>query len=573
MKILIKLFIVLAALHVFSPLVMAISNQRYNIEQAWAYDETAECKDDSAQAGQQNGANGQAGDVIATGKISEFGGPSEFQATAYGKNTKDYYAERFPYAAMIDKSLANQWVDIEYNGKHVQAQIVDYGPAGWTGRVIDVSPHVMQALGADTDASVTVRHFSGAGPSSVFNLKSIFPTVFAETAGTVPKTSANIPQDILDAAMALKDQYAEGAQATDVPWQVLAAIHYREAGNDPSQDLQAGNPLGGGGNQYSDAYKGGRPGTIVDSAKLAGEELQGKAQAGIFKKKISATNIEPDVLKDALYGYNGRNATYAANSVKYGGQPSTPSSGTPWEGSPYVMSLFDEKHTNMDMVHVDHGPATQPGDKRFGAFTLFAKLWEITGGATGGGSDDCKDQQQDQQQSLNGVQPPPNLGSPNSQGYYQMPDSPQPAGLYGFNGGTPPAQRCGTKELVSVIYTVATNWKSRYPDSMILVGDLNAAGHASHENGTDVDIYTSNKSAANTSGDRNKSIELGKMFIDTGIIKFIFYNDTTVQQAVNDYASSKGLPGRMQSWSGHENHFHVRIDDRFKGQKSSSCAG
>lgn len=163
---------------------------------------------------------------------------------------------------------------------------------------------------------------------------------------------------------------------------------------------------------------------------------------------------------------------------------------------------------------------------------------------------------------------PPNLAGPISgTNYYRMPES-QPPGLYVFSGN----DRCGSKEITAVLYTVAKKWKETYPNSTLRIGDINAAsGHLSHKNGVDVDVTVSDRSAANTGGSRDKSIQLGKWFIDTGIIKMIFYNDTTVQQAVNDYAKSVGKSGYMRSWPGHENHFHVRILDQYKLPTSLGC--
>lgn len=655
----INCLVMLCLFQILSPTMLAVSDQRYNIEQSWAYDKTAECPTDG---GEQNGAtSADISNMQVPPGLAQFGEGADnlkklffwveaktgvpgalLAAQSYQESSSYWDKSKYDDAAILRHSYMIQGAgkqevpDSNYNGasgsssgpmqldmpgggnyspnrlnEFKQAFGVDFPDSPKGNLMFDTAIGYAAIMAKSKTGGADPREYykdqgnvrgylswygtgdpggkvwahyqewggadggkqNGSPQSNLFDLKKFFPKAFAESVGTIPKTTAQIPQEIIDASMALKDQYVQGAQATDVPWQVIAAIHYRESSNDPNKDLQAGNPLGGGGSQYSDAYKGGRPNTIAESAKLAGEELQSKALAGIFKKKISVAALEPDVIKDALYGYNGRNKQYAANSVKYGGQPSTPMSGTPWEGSPYVMSLFDDKHVNMDLVHRDHGPAGQPGDKRFGAFTLFAKLWELDGGATGGGSGECVEQQE-QPSSVNGLTPPPNLGPANSQGYYAMPDPSQPPGLYVFNGGTPPRSRCGTKELVSVIYTAAVKWKEKYPDSTLVVGDLNESeGHASHMNGIDVDITTSNRSAANTSGDTNRSIELAKMFIDTGIIDTIGYQDSAVISAIASYAKEKNLPGKVSPWSGHADHFHVRIDAKFKGPSSGSCAG
>ena len=164
---------------------------------------------------------------------------------------------------------------------------------------------------------------------------------------------------------------------------------------------------------------------------------------------------------------------------------------------------------------------------------------------------------------------PPNLGQANSEGYYQMPDAQN--GEYVFNGGTPVRQRCASRELIGIAYTVSVKWKAAYPGSLIQVGDLNTSGHISHRNGVDWDIYTSDNSGANMKGDANKSIQLGKWLAETGLVKEVYYNDLVVQKAVNDYAKQNGLPMNMFSWPGHEDHFHLRIQDRFRGPTSESC--
>lgn len=153
---------------------------------------------------------------------------------------------------------------------------------------------------------------------------------------------------------------------------------------------------------------------------------------------------------------------------------------------------------------------------------------------------------------------PPNLGGPNTLGYYQMPEP--TADEYVFSPGTCPAQRWGQKDLINVIYATAKAWKARFPDSRLRVGDLNASGHNSHRWGVAVDISITNQSAANTSGDRNRSIELGKMFINTNLIKNIWYCDSAVNSAVMGHARANNLSlQQMACVAGHYDHFHVDV--------------
>lgn len=170
---------------------------------------------------------------------------------------------------------------------------------------------------------------------------------------------------------------------------------------------------------------------------------------------------------------------------------------------------------------------------------------------------------------------PPNLDrTPNSEGYLTMPESPE--GIYEFSQGAPDRSRCGSEALTGVIYTVAKRWRQKYPNSKIIVGDLNEEiGHKSHMNGIDVDITVEGTpDAANTASDPTSkySTELGLMFADTGIIQVIFYNDVRAQTAFNQYVAQYNLAGRMGPYPGHANHFHVRIDSKYEGVPSGKCA-
>jgi murein endopeptidase len=170
-----------------------------------------------------------------------------------------------------------------------------------------------------------------------------------------------------------------------------------------------------------------------------------------------------------------------------------------------------------------------------------------------------------------------NYGSPNKDGYYQLPTSSN----YDLNvsGGTPRAEQWGGKTLIETIDTVATTWNAKHPTERLGIGDLNASGHLSHQKGIDVDIFSLNAIFMSTPGhvknpkyDKNLAIELGKMIADTGTVEYIFYNDPAVNSAVNSYMKSKKLPGKIEPWSGHDDHFHLRVTDGAK-VKGSTNAG
>jgi hypothetical protein len=195
----------------------------------------------------------------------------------------------------------------------------------------------------------------------------------------VISVAGGLPNDVVSSINKLQSVYQQAAQATGVPWQLLAAVHYREAGNSPNQDLQAGNPIGGPYNAFSGDYTTyGHPKTLEESAEIAAKHLIASANGGIVNKPINVDAPDPEAIKDVLFSYNGRAEAYAQQAATLGFDPKT----QPYEGSPYVMNNFDQVHRNMKIITHDFG-GLDGVDTRFGAFTIYSKL----GGASGG--DNC----------------------------------------------------------------------------------------------------------------------------------------------------------------------------------------
>ncbi len=190
-------------------------------------------------------------------------------------------------------------------------------------------------------------------------------------------TSSQLPADVVAAINNLKPDYEAAAATVSVPWQLLAAVHYRENGNSPSGDLQAGNPIDGPYARASTAYaKYGYPKSMAESAEIAAKMLVDISQDGVVKKPINIPNPDPEAIKDTLFSYNGRASAYADQAATLGFNRDT----QPYEGSPYVMNNFDAKHKNMKIITRDNGPVDAV-DARFGAFTIYSLL----GGAAGSG--------------------------------------------------------------------------------------------------------------------------------------------------------------------------------------------
>lgn len=183
--------------------------------------------------------------------------------------------------------------------------------------------------------------------------------------------------------------------------------------------------------------------------------------------------------------------------------------------------------------------------------------------------------------TLDGVECPANIESlrhPSVAGYYQMPDAPN--GEYTFDGGATPDQRYGSKQLVCVLYSVALAYKAEFGDrSTIDIGDLNASGHKTHYKGVAVDLSADGSvTAANDHNDYTTysdeaTITLGKLFIDTGAIKNIWWcppdalSDDAANgashNAIRQYAESKGTPVNIKCITNHASHFHVDIADEY----------
>lgn len=187
----------------------------------------------------------------------------------------------------------------------------------------------------------------------------------------------------------------------------------------------------------------------------------------------------------------------------------------------------------------------------------------------------AKQQSSDLQKTDDGLVLPPNFSSKkkNKLGYFLLPASPGNKDYYIHTnkmpggesvGSSPNSHRYGTKEMIGVFYSVALAYHAKYSDSKLVAGDINAHGHTTHRNGIDMDIYTSDHTAALRSskgGSDSRSLELAKMLLDTGRIKFILFNDPQVRAEANAYAASKHLPGKMlESNETHDFHFHFRVN-------------
>ncbi len=131
-----------------------------------------------------------------------------------------------------------------------------------------------------------------------------------------------------------------------------------------------------------------------------------------------------------------------------------------------------------------------------------------------------------------------------------------------------PWRRWGTDRLVRVVLSVATAYHQAHPRApRMAVGDLSRPqggdfgpqfgyiGHASHQNGLDVDVYYPRADGRERAPrdaseiDRALSQELVDRFLAAGA-SVIFVGPNT---------GLRGPPGRVQALTHHDNHLHVRL--------------
>jgi hypothetical protein len=146
----------------------------------------------------------------------------------------------------------------------------------------------------------------------------------------------------------------------------------------------------------------------------------------------------------------------------------------------------------------------------------------------------------------------------------------------------------GQPLLLYVIDSVARQYAAYADDpargniagSRLWMGDLNAQGHKSHSFGRDVDIYITDGAAtpmqygssSSPKYQQRHAIELGKMFMSTNQIDFIFFDGDEVPDAVNAFVRDPAnniQNGEMQADGVHFNHFHVRVK---APRPASDCA-
>lgn len=180
-----------------------------------------------------------------------------------------------------------------------------------------------------------------------------------------------------------KPFYEKSANKYNIPWQIIAVLHYRETG------LKRYNPANGQGvyQLYSYTNSGN---AFLPAGDISDDEFQRQTDivAKLIKENYGAGLDlgSDDNVKLFFFKYNGTANAYIAQARDLGFSEAEANRG---EGSPYVMNLADEKrdsskNPNWRQITTDGGGLSGPANSHPGAYVLYAAL----GGGTGSSS--CK---------------------------------------------------------------------------------------------------------------------------------------------------------------------------------------
>lgn len=161
----------------------------------------------------------------------------------------------------------------------------------------------------------------------------------------------------------LMNTYAAAEKETGVPCEILAGIHFVEAGNSPDGSLVSGRKIGtpepdAGGKVFH---------SLLETAKYAGEHLKGKVGGNIADVETAIT---------ALSRYNGGGNSNCQLGypypIPYGGCPRA----FEGEDDPYPMSFVDSKHDAMYLLYcADHTACVPQIFERPGSFTVALNVY------------------------------------------------------------------------------------------------------------------------------------------------------------------------------------------------------
>lgn len=174
---------------------------------------------------------------------------------------------------------------------------------------------------SDTGSCSSVSVFTGTLPSE-----------------TVTKLEG---QEVQQKAAQNKARYDYAEQQTGVPWQILAAMHYREGGMDSDKSIADGSSLSAG--------------TSKDGLPIDPDPNKDAANAADHLKDMGESVYE--LSTSAIDSWNFDNWAYAFLAYNRGAMYKMQNE--PYTKSPYVMNYIDTDHINMPWIHADSYEGTK----------------------------------------------------------------------------------------------------------------------------------------------------------------------------------------------------------------------
>lgn len=163
-----------------------------------------------------------------------------------------------------------------------------------------------------------------------------------------------------------KQRYLYAEQVSKVPWYVVAALHYREAGLSSSSSIFNGAPLGSGVN--------------VDGQMVVSDANEDAARAAKHLVSMGKGVYGVDITKDQSF------ETLAKAFLAYNRGYLYKNSGKTYLQSPYVMNGYDQDHMNMNWPGGAGEPLSGIDGNKAGAMAAAAYFSGKTLGSTGCGS-------------------------------------------------------------------------------------------------------------------------------------------------------------------------------------------
>lgn len=197
-----------------------------------------------------------------------------------------------------------------------------------------------------------------------------------------------LTDDDLEKVKKYQPVYQKIASKHGMPWQIFAAIHYRESslkhGSTINSEGQCEGPYGISpgeswlcGNEYDDEK-------FEKVTERLATDLEEK-----LRNKGGGSWDDPNVVMEVLFRYNGMAGVYIRQGRNLGFDEAGAMRG---EGSPYVANMLDEKRdptkngSNWGQVKRDYGPIEYPANKDYGAFVVYRGLGGGSGSSSGGAS-------------------------------------------------------------------------------------------------------------------------------------------------------------------------------------------